>query len=154
MFYVKNSWILSLFSHHWVLFFSFCTIFKHWSENSMKSGSCMASFMASRLLSALSMERNNRLRCGLQSSSLSSFDWPVIRKRETQHFIFALKRRRQRWDWMSTQELQPLQRHLVSNVIFSQEALSSPGLCGQSIHSTLTHTFNICRYSTLHITSV
>lgn len=56
-------------------------IFKHWSENSTNSGSCMAAFIASYLLSALSMECNNCLRWGLQRRSLSSFDWPVGHKK-------------------------------------------------------------------------
>lgn len=49
----------------------------------------MATFIASYLLSALSMDSNKHLRCGLQSRSLSSFDLPVIKKKETtlQHFI-------------------------------------------------------------------
>lgn len=63
--------------------FPFSTIFKHWSENSVNRGSCMATFIASYLLSALSMDSNNCLRCGLQSRSLSSFDWPVIKGKKT-----------------------------------------------------------------------
>lgn len=57
-------------------FASFSTIFKHWSENSTNSGSCMADFIASSLRSAPSIEHNNCLRWGLQSRSFSSFDWP------------------------------------------------------------------------------
>lgn len=57
-------------------FASFSTIFKHWSENSINSGSCMADFIASSLRSAPSIEHNNCLRWGLQSRSFSSFDWP------------------------------------------------------------------------------
>lgn len=68
--------------------FLFSTIFKHWSENSVNRGSCMAAFIASYLLSALSMDSNNCLRCGLQSRSLSSFDWPVIKKKKTFNFYF------------------------------------------------------------------
>lgn len=60
---------------------SFSTVFKHWSENSTNRGSCMAAFIASYLLSALSMERSNCLRWGLQRRSLSSFDWPVGNKK-------------------------------------------------------------------------
>lgn len=50
----------------------------------------MATFIASYLLSALSMDSNNNLRCGLQSRSLSSFDLPVIKEKKTtlQNFIF------------------------------------------------------------------
>lgn len=42
----------------------------------------MATFIASYLLSVLSMDSNNNLRCGLQSRSLSSFDLPVIKKKK------------------------------------------------------------------------
>ena len=55
---------------------SFSTTFKHSSENSTNSGSCMAAFIISSLFAAESMERNNCLRWGLRRRPLSSSDWP------------------------------------------------------------------------------
>lgn len=65
-------------------------MFKHWSENSTNRGSCIAAFIASSLLSALSMEHNNCLRWGLQRRSFSSFDWPVegIKNQELNIFLY------------------------------------------------------------------
>lgn len=56
----------------------------------------MATFIASYLLSALSMDSNNHLRCGLQSRSLSSFDLPVIKKKKQPYNIlcFSVKCRK------------------------------------------------------------
>lgn len=71
-------------------FASFSTIFKHWSENSINSGSCMADFIASSLCSAPSIEHNNCLRWGLQSRSFSSFDWPGDKENSSYSHYFVL----------------------------------------------------------------